>query len=149
MHRTVHRILLMRVMTAAVILCLCFAILSASTSRRQIESEVAELAQIRFGQFNNSILDVLDRGEISPVTLRERLDRFVARSAPIVLRDGRFVFIRIYDQQGSAVLDVADPGYAQIGLVADAIEQAEVTNLAPGKSEVVTVTLDTCVLLTR
>ena len=55
-----------------------------------------------------------------------------------VLRDGRFVLVRIYDQAGRLLLDVADDSFAAIPAVRQAVDDATIAELNADDFYVVT-----------
>ena len=72
-----------------------------------MEREVVELAQLRVSQFRLDIRDLLDTtGALDPAVLEQRFNEFVEESDRVVVRDGRFVLVRIYDPAGQLLLDV-------------------------------------------
>ena len=94
--------LLLRLAAATLVLCIVFATIAFYTNQQRIEREVVELAHLRVGQFGLNIRDLLDSEvALTPVVLERRFNRFIEETGSVVLPDGRFVLVRIYDPGGS------------------------------------------------
>jgi len=140
---SIHRMLLLRLTAATIILCLLFAALAFYTDQRRIEREVVELARFRTSQFNQYILDLLDSVEtLSSVTLEQRLDEFIEKTGQVDLRDGKFVLVRIYNQTGRRLLDRADDSFPAMPAVKDAVDGATIPALKADDLHVVTTRLE-------
>jgi len=140
---SIHRMLLLRLTVATIILSLLFAALAFNNNQRRIESEVVELAHLRVSQFGLTISDLLDsKGELIPSVLEKRLDNFVEQSGQAVLRDGRFVLVRIYGKDGGLLLDFADGGFPAIPAVRQAIDGATIPTLNADDFHVVTTKIE-------
>lgn len=140
---SIHRMLLLRLTAATIVLSLLFAALAFNNNQQRIEGEVVELAHLRVSQFGLTIRDLLDStGELSPVVLEKRLDDFVEGSGPAVLRDGRFVLVRIYGKDGRLLLDVADDNFPAIPAVRQAVDGASIPKLNADDFYVVTTEIE-------
>ena len=140
---SIHRMLLLRLIAATIILSLLFAALAFYTDQRRIEREVVELAHLRVSQFNRYIRDSLDSAEsLHTVTLNQRLDEFIERTGQIDVSSGKFVLVRIYDQTGRRVLDRADDGFESMPAVKSAVDGATIPALAAEDFHVVTTRLE-------
>ncbi len=136
---SIHRMLLLRLAAATLVLSLLFAAIAFYKNQERIEREVFELAQLRIDQFNLHIRDLLDSAEpLSPATLEKRLDEFIGASGKVAVRDGRFVLVRIYDSAGQQLLDRPDESFGAIAAVRQAVDSAEITPLGPDEFKVVT-----------
>ena len=106
MTQSIHRMLASRLAIVAIILCFVFAAIVSVTNQQRIEDEVVELARIRLDQFEYFISDVLSNsGDLDATVLEERLRQFVQRTGSVELNDGRFVFVRIYDNGGNKLIE--------------------------------------------
>jgi len=140
---SIQRLLLHRLATATIVLGLLFAAIAFYANQQRIENEVVELASVRIDQFRENIQDLLDtRDALSPATFQRRFDEFIEFSGPVVLRDGRFVLIRVYDESGQQLLDAADESFAAIAAVRQAVDDANISALEAGDSRVVTTRLE-------
>ena len=121
---------MLRLLAVTVALSLLFAAIAFYTNQQRIEKEVVELAQLRINQFAQSIGDLLDAKEkLSPVVMEQRFDLFVGQSGRVVVSDGRFVLVRIYDPAGRKILDSADETFAVIPAVRQAVDDADIETL--------------------
>jgi len=135
--------LLLRLTAATIVLSLLFAALAFHKNQQRIEGEVVELAHLRVSQFGLAIRDLLDStGELSPAALEKRLNDFVEESGSMVLRDGRFVLVRIYGNDGRLLLDVADEVFPSIPAVRQAIDGATIPKLNADDFHVVTTEIE-------
>ena len=140
---SIHRLLLRRLAAATVVLCLIFATIAFYTNQQRIEKEVVELAHLRVGQFGLSIRDLLDSEDVlTPAVLERRFNRFIEETGSVVLPDGRFVLVRIYDPVGQLLLDVADDSFAAVPAVRQAVDDADITALEAHEFHVVTTELE-------
>ena len=140
---SIHRMLLLRLAVASVVLSLLFATLAYYANQQRIEREVVELASARVDQFGQNIKDLLDSIEtLSPAVLERRFDEFIKVSGPVVLRDGHFVLVRVYDISGRQLLDSADENFAAIPAVRQAVDDAKITALKTADPRVVTTRLE-------
>jgi len=140
---SIHRMLLLRLTAATIVLSLLFAALAFHNNQQRIEGEVVELAHLRVSQFGLAIRDLLDStGELSPAALEKRLNDFVEESGSMVLRDGRFVLVRIYGNDGRLLLDVADEVFPSIPAVRQAIDGATIPKLNADDFHVVTTEIE-------
>ena len=122
---SIHRMLLMRLAAATLVLCLIFATIAFYTNQQRIEKEVVELAQLRISQFGLNIRDLLDSdAALTPTVLERRFNNFIEETGSVVLPDGRFVLVRIYDQAGQLLLDVADESFEAVPAVRQAVDDA-------------------------
>ena len=136
---SVHRMLLLRLAAATIILSLLFAALAFYTDQRRIEREVAELTRLRVSQFNHYVRDSLDTAEpLSTVALSQKLDEFIDRTGEVDVSGGKFVLVRIYDESGKRVLDRADDSYESMPAVKSAVDGATIPALAADDFHVVT-----------
>ena len=143
LNASIHRMLLLRLTAATVVLSLLFAALAYYTNQRRIEQEVVQLAQLRTGQFNRFIQDLLDSPQaLSPVDLERRLDDFSAQTSQVVIHAGRFVLVRIYDRTGRQLLDSADENFSALPVIREAVDDITVTPLGPDDFQVVTTHLE-------
>ena len=143
MSASIHRMLLLRLGAATVILSLMFAALAFYTNQQRIENEVVELAQLRVGQFRQNIRDLLDAtGALDPAELEQKFNEFVEESGRVVVRDGRFVLVRIYDPAGQLLLDVEDETFAAVPAVRRVIDDATITALSAEETRVVTTKIE-------
>jgi HD-GYP domain-containing protein (c-di-GMP phosphodiesterase class II) len=130
MTTSIHRMLLLRLGAATIVLSLLFAALAFYTNQQRTEKEVVELAHLRVSQFSRNIRDLLDSTSIlDPAVLQQRFDQFVEESGRAVVRDGRFVLVRIYDQAGRLLLDVEDENFEAISVVREVVDDATITAL--------------------
>jgi HD-GYP domain-containing protein (c-di-GMP phosphodiesterase class II) len=140
---SIHRMLLLRLAAATIVLSLLFAALAFYADRQRIEREVVELAHLRISQFGQNIRDLLESTDaLLPAVLERRFDEFIEESGPVVLRDGRFVLVRIYDQAGRQLLDVADESFAVIPAIRQLVDDATIAALKADDFHVVTIRLD-------
>jgi len=136
---SIRRMLLLRLTAATIVLSLLFAALAFHNNQQRIEGEVVALAHLRVSQFGLTIRDLLDStGELSPAALEKRLDDFVEESGQTVLRDGRFVLVRIYETDGRLLLDIADESFPSIPAVRRAVDGATIPKLNADDFHVVT-----------
>jgi len=139
LHSSVHRVLLLRLAAATIILSLLFAALAFYTDQRRIEREVVDLARLRVSQFNQYVRDSLDTAEpLSTATLNQKLDEFIDKTGEVNVSGGKFVLVRIYDQTGTRVLDRADDSYESMPAVKSAVDAATIPALAADDFHVVT-----------
>jgi len=143
LNASVHRMLRWRVAAATVVLSLVFAALAFYTDGRRIEREVVELARLRTDQFSLYIRDLLDSPEVlSSVELESSLEKFVEESGQAVIRDGRFVLVRIYDDASRQLVERADESFEAMPAVREAVDEATIAVLEADDFHVVTTTLD-------
>jgi len=143
MTASIHRMLLLRLGTATVILSLMFAALAFYTNQQRIEKEVVELAQLRVSQFRLDIRDLLDApGGLDPAVLERRFNEFVEESGRVVVRDGRFVLVRIYDPARQLLLDVEDESFAAVPAVRQVMDDATIATLSADDFRVVTTKIE-------
>ena len=141
--RSIHRILLYRLTAATLVLSLVFAALAYFKNQQQIEGKVIELAQVRISQFDHHIRDLLDsKDPLVPADLDARFTEFIDESSPVVVHDGHFVLVRMYDQYGQQLLDVSDESFAAITAVRQAVDDASIEILAANEHFVVTTRLE-------
>jgi HD-GYP domain-containing protein (c-di-GMP phosphodiesterase class II) len=141
--RSIHRILLVRLVTATIVLSLLFAAVAFYANQHRIEREVVELASVRINQFRQNIQDLLDATEtLSAGAFQRRFDEFMELSGPVVLRDGRFVLVRVYDESGRQLLDAADESFAALAAVRQAVDDANISALEADDLRVVTTRLE-------
>ena len=140
---SIHRMLLLRLGAATIVLSLFFAALAFYTNQQRIEEEVVELAHLRVNQFRQNIRDLLDSTDtLLPAVLERRFNEFIADSSTVVVRDGRFVLVRIYDPTGRLLLDVADKSFAAIPAVRQVVDDATVAALDADDFRVVTTEIE-------
>jgi HD-GYP domain-containing protein (c-di-GMP phosphodiesterase class II) len=140
---SIHRMLLLRLTAATIVLSLLFATLAYYNDQQRIEREVVELARLRVNQFGLNIRDLLDSTDaLLPAVLERRYDEFVEESGRTVLRDGRFVLVRIYDQADGLLLDFADESFPAVSAVRQAVDDATITKLNADDFQVVTTRLE-------
>ena len=143
MTASIHRMLLLRLGAATIVLSLIFAAIAYYANQQRIEKEVVELAQLRVNQFRQNIRDLLDSTDVLlPAVLERRFDEFIAESGPVVIRDGHFVLVRIYDQAGQLLLDVEDESFAAIPSVRQLVDNANIATLDADDFRVVTTKLE-------
>ena len=143
MTASIHRMLLLRLGAATIVLSLMFAALAFYTNQQRIEDEVVELAQLRVSQFRQNIRDLLDAtGALDPAVLEQRFNEFVEESGRVVVRDGRFVLVRIYDPAGQLLLDIEDETFAAVPAVRRVIDDAKITALSAEETRVVTTNIE-------
>ena len=141
--RSIHRMLLLRLAAATIVLSLLFAAIAYYNNQQRIEGEVVELAQVRIGRFGEKIRDLLDAtDELVPAVLEQRFAEFTDESSPVILRDGRFVLVRIYDQAGQQLLNVSDESFAAIAAARQAVDDATIEPLKADDYFVVTTRLE-------
>ena len=127
MTASVHRMLLLRLAAATIVLSLLFAGIAFFTNLQRIEKEVVELAHLRIDQFGQTMQDLLESKEpLLPAVVQRRFDKFVGESAPVALRDGHFVLVRMYDRGGRQLLDIADESFAAITAVRQVVDAANI-----------------------
>ena len=140
---SIHRMLLLRLTVATIVLSLLFAALAYYNDQQRIEKEVVELARLRVNQFGLNIRDLLDSTDaLLPAVLERRFDEFVEESGRTVLRDGRFVLVRIYDQADGLLLDFADESFPAVPAVRQAVDDATIPKLNADDFHVVTTRLE-------
>jgi HD-GYP domain-containing protein (c-di-GMP phosphodiesterase class II) len=143
MTTSIRRMLLLRLGTATIVLSLLFAALAFYTNQQRTEKEVVELAHLRVSQFSRNIRDLLDSGgTLDPAVLQQRFDQFVEESGRAVVRDGRFVLVRIYDQAGRLLLDDADENFEAILVVREVVDDATLTALDADDFRVVSTNIE-------
>ena len=135
--------LLLRLAAATIVLSLLFAGIAFFSNQQRIENDVVELARLRLDQFGRTIRDLLESNEaLLPAVLQQRFDEFVRDSGPVVVRDGHFVLVRMYDKAGRQLLDVADEDFAAISAVRKVINAASIAALPANDFRVVTARLE-------
>ena len=140
---SIHRMLLLRLAAATLVLCMVFAAIAFYTNQQRIEKEVVELAQLRISQFSLNIRDLLDSDDaLTPTVLERRFNNFIEETGSVVLPDGRFVLVRIYDQAGQLLLDVADESFEAVPAVRQAVDDATISALDAHEFHVVTTELE-------
>ena len=143
MTTSIHRMLLFRLGAATIVLSLLFAALAYYTNQQRIEKEVVELAHLRVSQFSRNIRDLLDSNDtLDPAVLQQRFNQFVEESGRAVVRDGRFVLVRIYDQAGRLLLDVEDENFEAIPAVREVVDDATITALSVDDFRVVSTNIE-------
>ena len=143
MTASVHRMLLLRLAAATVVLSLLFAGIAFFSNQQRIENDVVELARLRIDQFGQTIRDLLESNEaLLPAVVQGRFDEFVRESGPVVVRDGHFVLVRMYDNAGRQLLNVADENFAAISAVRQVIDAASIAPLPANDFRVVTARLE-------
>jgi len=140
---SIHRMLLLRLAAATLVLCLLFAAIAFYTNQQRVEQEVVELAHLRIGQFSLNIRDLLDSPEaLTPAVLEQRFNEFIEATGSVVVPDGRFVLVRIYNQAGQLLLDVADDSFSAVPAVRQAVDDATISALDAHEFHVVTTELE-------
>jgi HD-GYP domain-containing protein (c-di-GMP phosphodiesterase class II) len=140
---SIHRMLLLRLTAATIVLSLLFAALAYYNDQQRIGREVVELARLRVDQFGLNIQDLLDSTDaLLPAVLERRFDEFVDESDQTVLIDGRFVLARIYNQAGQLLLDAADESFPAILDVRQAVDGASIEVLNANDFNVVTTEIE-------
>ena len=140
---SIHRMLLLRLTAATIVLSLLFAALAYYNDQKRIEREVVDLAHLRVDQFGLNIQDLLDStNALLPAVLEKRFDEFLDESGQTVLSDGRFVLARIYDQAGLLLLDAADESFPAILDVRQAVDGASIEVLNANDFQVVTTEIE-------
>jgi len=140
---SVHRMLLLRLAAATIVLSLLFTGIAFFSNQQRIEDDVVELARMRIDQFGQTIRDLLESNEaLLPAVVQRRFDQFVRESGPVVVRDGHFVLVRMYDKAGRQLLDVADENFAAISAVRQVVDAASIAALPANDFRVVTARLD-------
>jgi HD-GYP domain-containing protein (c-di-GMP phosphodiesterase class II) len=135
--------LLLRLAGATVVLSLLFAGVAFFSNQQRIEKEVVELAHLRINQFGETMRDLLDLDEpLLPAVVQSRFDKFVGESGPVVVRDGHFVLVRMYDPSGRQLLDVAEESFAAISAVRQLVDAATIDRLNADDFRVVTTRLE-------
>jgi len=135
--------LLLRLAGATIVLSLLFAVIAFYNNQQRIEGEVVELAHLRVSQFGQSIQDLLESpAELTPAILEKRFDEFIGKSGPVVIDDGHFVLVRIYDRAGEQLLEVADENFAALSAVRQAVDDASIKDLDADDFDVVTTELE-------
>jgi HD-GYP domain-containing protein (c-di-GMP phosphodiesterase class II) len=143
MTTSIHRMLLLRLGAATIVLSLLFAALAYYTNQQRIEKEVVELAHLRVSQFSRNIRDLLDSTDtLDPAVLQQRFNQFVEESGRAVVRDGRFVLVRIYDPAGRLLLDVEDENFEAIPAVREVVDDATITALSVDDFRVVSTNIE-------
>lgn len=141
--RSIHRMLLLRLVVATVVLSLAFAALAYFNNQQRVEGEVVELAQMRIDQFGHTIRDLLDSTDaIVPAVLEDRFIKFRQESSPVAVNDGYFVLVRMYDQSGQQLLNISDKSFAAIDAVRQAVDNASIEQLDANEYFVVTTRLE-------
>ena len=139
---SIHRVLLLRLTVATIVLSVLFAALAFYKNQQRIEEEVVELAHLRVNQFAQSIEDLLESpAELTSAVLKRRFDEFIQNSGPVVIRDGHFVLVHIYGKTGRLLLDVADESFAALSAVRQAVEEADIAQLKADDFHVITTEL--------
>jgi len=140
---SIHRILLLRLAAATIVLSLLFAALAFYNNQQRIEEKVVELAHLRVNQFGQSIRDLLESpAELTTTVLERRFDEFIETSGPVVIHDGHFVLVRIYDRAGGLLLDVGDASFSALPAVRQAVVDADIAQLETDDFQVVTTELE-------
>jgi len=135
--------LLLRLAAATLVLCLLFAAIAFYNNQQRVKKEVVELAQLRVGQFGLNIRDLLDSEvALTPAVLEQRFNKFIEDTGSVILPDGRFVLVRIYDQAGQLLLDVADESFEAVPAVRQAVDNATISTLEAHEFHVVTTELE-------
>lgn len=111
-------------------LSLAFASLACFNNQQRVEGEVVELAQMRIDQFGHTIRDLLDSTDpLAPAVLEERFVTFRDESSPVVVNDGYFVLVRMYDQSGQQLVNISDESFPAIAAVRQAVDNASIEQL--------------------
>jgi len=120
---SIHRLLSLRVAVAAAFAALVFATVAFFGERRQLEENVADVARFEVQRFAAGTQTILDNPDgIDPALMQASLDGYSARSRRAVRRDGEFVFVGIYAQDGEEIAHMEDAGYEHIDAVHDIVE---------------------------
>ena len=142
LNASIHRLLIVRLGVATIILSLLFAAIAYFNNQSRLEDEVVELTRLRTNQFNLYIRDLLDSPEpLAPEVLQRRLQNFVAESGKAVIRDGHFVLVRIYDETDKLLLENSEDDFAAIDAVRQAVDESPLIPLGPDDVQVVTASL--------
>jgi HD-GYP domain-containing protein (c-di-GMP phosphodiesterase class II) len=142
LNASIHRLLIIRLGVATIILSLLFAAIAYFNNQSRLEDEVVELTRLRTNQFNLYIRDLLDSPEpLAPEVLEQRLQSFVAESGKAVIRDGHFVLVRIYDESDRLLLENSEDDFAAIDAVRQAVDATPLIPLGPDDVQVVTASL--------
>jgi HD-GYP domain-containing protein (c-di-GMP phosphodiesterase class II) len=140
---SIHKMLILRIAAVTVVLSLLFAAIAYNNNQQRIEGEVVELTRLRVNQFEVAIRDLLDsEGGLRPVVLQKRYDEFIAASGRTVLRDGRFVLVRVYSQTDQLLLDFADKNFSAVRAVRDAVDAAAIPDLEADEFHVVSTEIE-------
>jgi len=116
--RSIHRTLIVRILTTAVITALSFLTLVLWVELRNIDNKVADMAAFTAERLRLSMIDHLDTPGLGDHDhIRQILEKPLA--AKIRPWEGHFVFVRILDTDLNKVAEASDPAYADIGAIRD------------------------------
>jgi len=142
LNASIHRLLIIRLGAATIILSLLFAAIAYFNNQSRLENAVVELTRLRTNQFNLYIRDLLDSPEpLAAEVLERRLQSFIAASGKAIVSDGHFVLVRIYDENDTLLLESSEENFAAIGAVRRAVDEAPLIPLGPEEVQVVTASL--------
>jgi len=142
LNASIHRLLIVRLGTATIILSLLFAAIAYFNNQGRLEDKIVELTRLRTDQFNLYIRDLLDSpAPLTPEVLENRLESFIAESGKAIIRDGHFVLVRIYDAEDKLLLDSSEEDFGAIAAVRRAVDEAPLIPLGPDETQVVTTSL--------
>jgi HD-GYP domain-containing protein (c-di-GMP phosphodiesterase class II) len=110
--------------------------------RDRVQDTAVELAQIQMERFNRQAMPVLSASAaMDPAAVQTALEQFQRTSGDARLRNGHFVTVRLFDAKGRETARLADPEFADIGIVQQALDDADYVIPAPGDVRVVTTRL--------
>jgi HD-GYP domain-containing protein (c-di-GMP phosphodiesterase class II) len=101
----VHRVLVVRLGIAALVLAACVGLVSFTVQSAQVGREAVDLGRRGVLALQERVRDLMERQNVDAVTaLREVLGR---GTPPTVYRAGRFVYIQVYDRAGTVLTEQA------------------------------------------
>lgn len=143
LHRSVHRMLAIRIGAVALMVGAIFASIAYVTGQARLEALVSEIAVVQVDRFNRQVIELFDRAEgIDGAILQEELERFGDGSDRTRLREGHFVLARIFDASGAELAQDVDREHANLDAVNARVDTARFVPLEADERRVVTVDID-------
>ncbi len=143
LHRSVYRMLAIRIVAIAVLISATFAAIAYFTGQARLESLISDIAVLQVDRFNRQVIELFDRaGDIDGAILQEELERFGDASDRTRLREGHFVLARIFDASGNELAQNVDREHANLEAVNARVDTAGFVPLQADERRVVTVEIN-------
>jgi len=131
----VHRVLLVRLGIATVVIAAVVGLVSFAVQSAQIGREAVDLGRRGVLSLQEKVRFVMERQKTDPMTaLREVL----AGTQPVVYRAGHFVYLQVYDRAGTVVTEQTFDDQPGMGAVKTFAAGRPLTFPAPGQDEALT-----------
>ncbi len=118
--RSIHRILIVRLITVAACISIAVMALVLWVELRNINARVADQASVASERLRWSLMADLDAPGLGDhAQIRRTLEKPL--SIPVRPAEGSFVFVRITDTGFTVVAQVSDPAYAQMGAITSSV----------------------------